>query len=114
MFASVRNPSCSLEAWRILTKGWEVMPVRLAGRIIGAVIRNKDEIHIGVVQRPLGAMRAVARDAIGDTMEKYGRATTCVRLSHPYGVRFCERLGFVQTRTEGGIVHLTCERPRHA
>lgn len=114
MWESIENPPITLDAYRALLAGWEVFPVCVGSQIVGAVIRVGTELHVGWKRRPPGAQRALIRSILVDTIERYGWAVTSVRWFNRAGLEFCSRLGFSITHQTGEIIHLKCERARHA
>lgn len=94
-----------------IPEGWEVLAVIDAGAVVGAVLVNGPEAHIGI--NGSRNIRHVLRSVIGAQLERYGYATTSVRKCNEAGHRFVSRIGYVKTHEQGGIVHYVLRELRY-
>jgi hypothetical protein len=104
----------SLEMWQIVTQEWEIEPIMVNGRTVGATMVKGSEIHLASWEKPKGSTRACARGILRKVVDRWGYATTRVLTDNPAGLTFCRRLGFVVDKEENGVIWLTCKEPRHA
>jgi hypothetical protein len=82
-------------------QGWSVEPVRVDGRIVGAMLMRGAEIHVGVKDdgKRRWATRRFLRATLGKTVRAHGRAVTAVMHDNERGQAFVQRLGFVPVGT---------------
>jgi hypothetical protein len=111
---SAARTQVSLELWEFATRDWEIEPIKVDGRTVGATLVKGAEIHLASWEKPKGSARACAREVLRKVVDQWGYATTRVLADNPAGLRFCQRLGFVVDKEENGIIRLTCKEPRHA
>lgn len=88
---------------------WEVIPLMIGDRHVGAYILKDHEIHTCVEKvDALRHMRKIIRQGVVHQIEKIGYLTT--RSENDPGVlRFLERLGFYRTGNDGQFVTLRCD-----
>jgi hypothetical protein len=85
----------TLEAFAAAAAGWDCHPVRVGGRIVGAVLSHGPEMHACV--KPEAFKRWITRELLAlvdATAQRFGRVHT--RAGTEAGRRFVQRLGFVQ------------------
>jgi len=104
----------SLEMWEIVTKEWEIDPITVAGKTVGAIMVKGTEMHLALWEKPKGCARAAPLVALRKVLAQWGYATTRVLADNPAGLTFCRRIGFVVDKEENGVIWLTCKEPRHA
>jgi len=68
---------------------------------------------MGICRRPKASIWRVMRTVLHGTIDKYGFAITTVQPQNSDGLRFCERLGFVQIGETGGNILLRCDRSNY-
>jgi hypothetical protein len=95
-------------------KDWSVVPLKQQGKIIGAVIAKENELHIGYGEKPTASILRHLRDTLVKTINTFGFAITVVDSKNEKGLTFCQRLGFVKTKVDGGLVYLKCTRCNYA
>lgn len=94
-------------------RDWQVTPVHDGGELIGSILSKSNEVHMGVCRRPRASVWRVMRTVLHGTIDKYGFAITTVQPQNSDGLRFCERLGFVQIGETGGNILLRCDRSNY-
>lgn len=88
---------------------WEVFPLMIGDRHIGAYILKDHEIHTCVGKADaLRHMRKIIRQGVAYQVEKLGYLTTRSE-DDPDVLRFLDRLGFYQTGQDGQFVTLRCD-----
>lgn len=95
-------------------KDWDVIPLAQNDKVIGAVILKDSEIHIGYGEKPKGSILKHLKQTLFDVIEKNGFAVTIVSENNPNGLKFCKRLGFVETEKKDGNIYMKCERCHYA
>lgn len=84
---------------------WDVEPVEVEGKVVGAVMMKGEEIHACI--KPEGFRRwlstGVLRKTLVATLTKYGRAVTSVKTGNEVGRKFVERLGFAPFLEKDGV-----------
>jgi hypothetical protein len=95
-------------------KDWDVFPLTQNDKVIGAVILKDAEIHIGYGEKPKGSILKHLKQTLFDVLEKNGFATTMVSETNQNGLKFCKRLGFVETEKKNGNIYMKCERCNYA
>lgn len=94
-------------------EGWEVVPLARGGEIIGGVLINGNEIHVGMV----GSLGFLGRHYLKSTflrlLRKHGTLKTAVSVDNERGLRFCTRLGFHEIGRANGLVFLRCEKSNY-
>jgi len=91
-------------------KDWDVVPLEQKNEIIGAVILKKNEIHVGYGKKPTASIIQHIRKTLANIINQFGLAITIIDSKNEKGLNFCQRLGFVITKINGGLVHMKCER----
>ena len=91
-----------------------LIPILEGGKIIGAVMQNGNEIHVGFSQKPKTSHRGDLRRIMKPLLEQYGEIKTGVRNDNQKGLAICKRLGFVENRRDEAGIHLICKEMRHA
>ena len=91
-------------------KDWDVVPLMQKHELIGAVILKKNEIHVGYAKKPMASIILHIKKTLSNIIKQFGFAITTVDSKNEKGLIFCKRLGFVTTKTDGGLVYLKCER----
>lgn len=94
--------------------GWSVTPLDQDGELIGAFIEKDGEIHVGYKSKPRGSIVKHINETLRRLIDERGAVVTKVSEENTAGVRFCKRLGFVETKRESGIVFMRCERCNYA
>lgn len=113
IYESIKDSiSLPFDAFVLATGDWEFIPVMEGSKMIGAVMRKDNELHVGFVCQGT-FIRDQIRRILGDILTTYGSAVTMVRKSNTKGLRFCDRLGFEKTHEENGIVFMTCLRCKY-
>jgi hypothetical protein len=87
-------PDMDFNEFRRRLEGWEVIPAKVDGRVVGGFIKRGPELHAAVTSG-FGRWftRGMYRKTIGAALEQYGYAMTLPPSSEA-GRRFVERLGF--------------------
>jgi hypothetical protein len=93
---------------------WEIFPLTQNNKVIGAVILKDAEIHVGYGEKPKGSILKHIKQTLFDVIEKNGFAMTMVSENNPKGLKFCKRLGFVETEKKNGKIYMKCERCNYA
>lgn len=94
--------------------GWDITPLHIEGEVIGAVMTKGDEIHVGYKGSPRASIRGHIRKTLNRLIGLYGHAVTKVAQGNELGLRFCERLGFVKTGSDGQSILMRCEKVTYA
>lgn len=105
---------CDLTQYAERLATWEVIPVIDGQEVIGAVIRQGPELHVGVTRTPGRSLRWLVHQVLAKTVAMHGHATTRVLKDNPAGLAFCRRLGFEVTSADNTQWHLICSTPTHA
>lgn len=75
---------------------WDVLPVKVDGEIVGAVLMNGPEIHACI--KPKGfkkwLTKSVLRKTVYRLVKEHGKAVTRVEEGNVLGEHFVSRLGF--------------------
>jgi hypothetical protein len=100
----------SFEEFIDALKDWDVIPLMQSKELIGAVILKKNEIHVGYAKKPMASIILHIKKTLSNIIKQFGFAITTVDSKNEKGLIFCKRLGFVTTKTDGGLVYLKCER----
>jgi len=97
-------------AFEAAFQGWDVVPLTRNDELIGGVLIQGHELHVGYVRAPGSAMRRHLREV----MERMPRPLkTAVAVDNAAGLRFCQRLGFQEIGRADGVIHLRCEKPNY-
>lgn len=90
-------------------RGWDVEPVEVGGRIVGAVLMRGPEIHACIKPEGFGLWlsRRVLRDTLVRLVAEHGRAETSVATGNAAGEAFVQRLGFVESGRANGVTRYT-------
>ncbi len=90
-------------------RGWDVEPVEVDGRIVGAVLMRGPEIHACIKPEGFGRWlsRRVLRDTLVRLVAEHGRAETAVATGNAAGEAFVRRLGFVESERSNGVTRYT-------
>ena len=91
-------------------KSFSVIPLTENGTVIGGVLVKGPELHVGYGVKPRSSIRRYIKSILATTIAEYGYAKTTVMSDNKAGLRFCERLGFVQLGEENNIVSLRCDQ----
>lgn len=85
---------------------FEFVPVRVAGEMVGAILRDGPELHAAVLEHARGrwVSRAVLRSVV-DTVQRHGYAKTAVMNEHEMGHEFARRMGFAEIAKDGVMTH---------
>lgn len=75
-----------------LVEGWDVHPVRLDGRTVGAVLVKGPEIHACIASGFGRWFRREQAAILNAVIDRYGYAQT--QATTQAGIRFVQRLGF--------------------
>jgi len=88
---------------------WDVEPVEVDGRIVGAVLMRGPEIHACIKPEGFGRWlsRRVLRDTLVRLVAEHGRAETAVATGNAVGEAFVRRLGFVESERSNGVTRYT-------
>ena len=115
LFLSVKDRlNCSFDEFADAIKDWEIIPLLQADEVIGAVMKQENEIHVGYGKRPTGSILKHIKKTLLDIIAQYGFAITKVTSDNKKGLSFCKRLGFVETSQHENIVYMKCERCSYA
>lgn len=115
LFISVKDRlNYGLDVFVSCFHDWKVIPLTQNNAVIGAVIEKDGEVHIGYGVKPQGSILKHLRKTLFDVIEKNGFAVTKVSETNEKGLKFCKRLGFVETERKNGNIHMKCERCRYA
>lgn len=95
-----------------LPDDWRVLTIVEADKPCGALLIKGPEIHIGVM-RPT-YLRGLIRSVLVDMLKDHKTVVTTVRDEHVPGHKFVQRIGFVKTRSDGGLTHYELKEARHA
>lgn len=79
----------------LLSKEWEIHPLRVEGKIVGALLVDGVEIHACV--KPEGFKRWLTKPVLrilDNIIKEHGFALTRVTEGNTVGIEFVERLGF--------------------
>lgn len=101
--ASDRMPGVSLDQFRAATADCAVTPVRVDGRIVGAILVSGAEVHACI--RPEGFRRWVSKRlmrVLDSVVATHGYAVTRVRESNGAALGFVRRLGFLTVIDNSG------------
>jgi len=104
----------ALEEFVQMLRSWEVVPLHENGQIIGGVLLNSNELHVGYGEKPKASIRPYIKKILGSVINKHGFAVTTVQADNLAGLRFCERLGFVKLGEENGTIRLRCDRSNYS
>ena len=85
------------EEFEKCVSGYEIIPISDNGEVIGAVMIKGAEIHVGMKRTPKGALRGVLRKVLDGVINKHGYVETMVMRDNIQGIRFCGRLGFMES-----------------
>ncbi|MGE5650944.1 MAG: hypothetical protein ACM34A_12175 [Bacillota bacterium] len=94
--------------------GWNITPLEQDGELIGAFIERDGEIHVGYGSKPKGSIVKHINETLRRLVDEMGAVTTKVSEQNIAGLRFCKRLGFIETMRDSGIVFMRCERCNYA
>ncbi len=94
-------------------KGWEVIPLIEQNKVIGGVLMNGNEVHVGYGIKPKSSIRHYIREILNNLIDAYGEVVTSVKNGNEAGLRFCRRLGFVEIAVENDIIKLSCNRSNY-
>jgi hypothetical protein len=100
------------EFQRRLTE-WEVVPLKHAEQIIGGVLIQNNELHVGYKHRPTASILRHIKATLGRLLTQFGSAITMVDETNENGLRFCQRLGFDVTEHKNGRIYLKCQRCKY-
>jgi ribosomal protein S18 acetylase RimI-like enzyme len=92
---STRLCNASYNVFLELARGWEVYPLKVNKKIIGALLIDGPEIHACV--KPEGFKRWINKAVLAkiqSLIDKHGFALTKVTEDNTTGIEFVERLGF--------------------
>jgi hypothetical protein len=89
----------SFEDYRALVKDWIIKAIKRDDKVIGAVYKKGDEIHISVL--PEWRKKWLTKSLWVDFFQS-GRVTTRVTRGHDYMYDMLKRLGFKET--DGGML----------
>lgn len=95
-----------------LLASWEVIPIIDKSEVIGAVMRQGHEVHIGMTRTPTN-IRWLVWEALEKTIAFHGKVTTSVMDDNAAGLAFCKRLGFQPVELHDGAWHLICTQPTY-
>lgn len=110
LYESVRKrTTMTFEEFSEATSRFLIVPVQDDGEVIGAVMVDANEIHVGVCRRPRGPHRGQLRQIMGPLIARYGSVRTGVAFDNQLGLGFCKRLGFVETHRDERGVYLECK-----
>lgn len=94
-------------------KDWTVTPLTENGEVIGGVLSKGNEVHVGLGKKLKSSARRYIRGCLNKTLDNYGFALTSVQAQNSGGLRFCQRLGFVQVGEANGVILLRCDRSNY-
>lgn len=100
------------EDFRTLMDGWDVIPIRDSGEIIGAVMVNGNEVHVGLKRQPIAPHRRELREILGRLLRN-GEVFTRVQIGCEHGLQFCKRLGFDEFYRDERVIYLKCKESRY-
>lgn len=101
------------DQYESLLHGWDVLPLLENDKIIGGVLVKGNEIHVGYGIKPKSSIRKYIKNILNNLIDRYGCVVTSVLNSNLKGLKFCKRLGFFETTTDGSIVKLCCYRSNY-
>lgn len=85
--------------------GWQVRPVKVRGKVVGAVLIGGNQIHACI--KPEGFKRWLTKGVLQDTLwavlAKHGRAITSVAKDNEIGHTFVAGLGFKPVSEADGV-----------
>lgn len=99
----VDRASVSLAQFMSYCAGWDVVPVDVDGKPVGALLINGPEIHACIVKEAHGRWlsKRVLR-VLDRIIDSYGYAVS--RAQTEAGHKFLDRLGFVEYDRDGEVV----------
>jgi hypothetical protein len=103
--ATAPRLNATFEQFQQAAKDFEVIPVTVDGKTVGAILRNGPELHACI--KPEGFKRWFRKEAKGileETIARHGYAMTRVMEGNEIGDAFVKRLGFVEWRRETGVI----------
>jgi len=93
-----RSHLMTIEAFFKAFSDWEVIPVTIRKRIVGAILVKNEEIHVSVNQESRGLwIRKSSFNILKRILKEYGTIKTKALKSCEPCHYFIERLGFKQT-----------------
>lgn len=114
IYQSVRDRvAMTFDDFKNAVSEWDIKPVSCAGEIIGGFMTRGNEVHVGLAERPHGALTSVFRRIVRPLLREHGRLTTQVMLDNEKGLHFCKRIGFEEVGRQGDRVLLMCDRSKY-
>jgi hypothetical protein len=92
------------EDFAMAVEDWNVHPVRVAGKIVGAILTHREQIHACIKPEAFGkwvGMKEV--NVLNDVIDRYGRAVTSVSHGNEVGRKFVQGLGFSLVEIRNGV-----------
>jgi len=93
---------------------WNVIPLKANGKVIGGVLYDGVEIHVGYSSHPGASMRSHVRKTLNEAIRLRGSVLTKVAKENRKGIAFCHRLGFKPIGMNGDVMVMKCERSNYA
>ena len=114
IYQSVRDRvAMPLEDFSAAVSEWDIRPVMHSGEIIGGFMIRGNEVHVGLAEKPRGALTAVFRKIVSPLLKQHGRLTTQVMQQNERGLQFCKRIGFTEVGRQGDRIMLVCDRSKY-
>jgi hypothetical protein len=116
VFDSVRSrlpDGINFEVFEQIFSEWEVVPLTISNQVCGGFLIRGNELHLAYTKSPSFCIRKHLRENLGRIIHEYGFAVTCVEIGHSSSLRFCRRLGFIETGRKNGILYLRCEESNY-
>lgn len=88
---------------------WEAIPLMQNGKLYGGVIVKGNELHVGFAQKPAASIRKNIKEVMKPLLKKHGFVVTTVAKDNINGLKFCKRLGFVETSQDSDKILLKCD-----
>jgi len=114
LYESVKSrTSLDYETFANNLKTWKKIPLFQNNTLVGCVIQNGNEVHIGYKDKPIASIRKHLKETLKKVLNEYGYATTAVMNDNVIGLNFCKRLGFYEIAQEGSKIILKCDRCKY-
>jgi hypothetical protein len=103
-----RLPPMSYETFLEKVEGWEVHPVEVQNKLVGALLIQGPEVHACI--KPEGFKKWFNKSrlrVVDNLIKEYGFALTRVIVGNKVGIEFVERLGFHENnRWDNTIIYI--------
>jgi hypothetical protein len=114
VYESIRNRiHITKDEYADLVKKFEIIPLKEENRVIGGILLDGNEIHVGYGKKPKLSIRKDIRGIFNKLIDKLGFLETKVMENNESGIKFCKRLGFVALSKNNGIISMICVRSNY-